>query len=130
MNKTIILSLFVCFSVLIIVMSVFIVARNSNVQKNNEIVDNSIKTNEKLNNLGQDNITSESENKNIHDNFEYVLKEFNGKIAVFKKDDEVPHFIFDVYINNLPTDDQKELVNGIYAKDDIELNRLIEDYSS
>ena len=62
--------------------------------------------------------------------YQYVLRDYGGKLAVFEADSVTPDIVFDVYIKNLPEFDIKELQTGVYARDTEELNRLIEDYIS
>ena len=61
---------------------------------------------------------------------EYVLKDYDGRLAVFKSGLDKPEMVFDVFVKNLPQYDQTALQKGIAAKDIEELNRLIEDYIS
>lgn len=58
----------------------------------------------------------------------YMLKEFKGKIAVFKGTDSAPIEILDVYIEHLPVFDRQRLQKGIIVDNQAELDRLIEDY--
>ncbi|MGN0653784.1 MAG: BofC C-terminal domain-containing protein [Oscillospiraceae bacterium] len=60
----------------------------------------------------------------------YILREYNGKLAVFNGDDDVPSEIFDVYINSFGEVDRNALYKGITAYSEEELSRLIEDYTS
>lgn len=60
----------------------------------------------------------------------YILKSYKGKIAVFKSDSKTPVKITDTEISKLPKDDQLSLTNGIEVEDELELNRLLEDYCS
>lgn len=60
----------------------------------------------------------------------YILREYNGKLAVFNGDDNAPSEIFDVYVNSFGEVDRKALYKGITAYSEEELNRLIEDYTS
>ena len=60
----------------------------------------------------------------------YVLKDYYGKVAVFKYNSNVPQETLDVYTNTLPKFDQIELSSGVYAYNNNELNNLIEDYDS
>ena len=62
--------------------------------------------------------------------YQYVLKEFNGKLAVFEKGDKDPQMIFDVSIDSLPEIDMIELKQGLKIKDANELNERIEDFIS
>ena len=56
--------------------------------------------------------------------------DYNGKLAVFKNNSDMPVRIFNVYLDNLPESDKADLKKGITCKDDAELKRLIEDYTS
>ena len=60
----------------------------------------------------------------------YVLKDYFGKVAVFKYNSNVPQETLSVYTNSLPLFDQKELTTGVYAYNEQELSSLIEDYDS
>ena len=60
----------------------------------------------------------------------YILKEYNGRIALFTKGKSKPHMIFNVYTDNLPDMDKFKLKDGIEAKSREELRRLIEDLTS
>ncbi|MEG0272056.1 MAG: hypothetical protein RR639_01680 [Hydrogenoanaerobacterium sp.] len=62
--------------------------------------------------------------------YEYMLKDYNGRLAVFSVGAETPDMVFDVYIKNLPDFDRTELQSGIKAKDYTALVELIEDYTS
>lgn len=129
MNKTVILSLSLFFSLMVILLSLFIIRGNRPTYTNDSNINKEAKIGQDLTNLNTSEKNSENSDKPTEEEFEYILKEFNGKIAVFKKDESIPNYIFNVYINNLPQGDQKDLSKGIYVKDDMELNRLTEDYS-
>ena len=60
----------------------------------------------------------------------YYLVEHNGKIGVFTPGISEPIMVIDVNVNTLPDHDREALENGIYARDEEELNKRIEDYSS
>lgn len=60
----------------------------------------------------------------------YLLKEHEGKLAVFEKGQSTPHMVFDIYISTLPNYDQGQLAQGVKVKDYDELVLLIEDYIS
>ncbi len=62
--------------------------------------------------------------------YKYILKEFNGKLAVFEIDEKTPKMIFDVTIDSLPEVDALALKNGLKIKDEQELNDRIEDFIS
>jgi len=60
----------------------------------------------------------------------YVLKNYFGKVAVFKYNSNVPQETLSVYTNSLPLFDQKQLSTGVFAYTNEELTSLIEDYDS
>lgn len=93
---------------------------NKNVDEN--IIEKSVNVN-----------TSHSIKKNnikAEDEYKYILKDFNGKLAVFEKNKEDPEMIFDVLIERLPEIDILELKKGLKIKDDDELKARIEDFIS
>jgi hypothetical protein len=60
----------------------------------------------------------------------YVLREYDGRIAVFTVGNNFPEIVFEVSVDSLPVFDQYALARGVFAENVIELNRLIEDYTS
>lgn len=62
--------------------------------------------------------------------YQFILKEYNGKLAVFKKDSTEPEIIFDVLIDSLPEIDILQLKQGLKIKNHQELNERIEDFIS
>lgn len=62
--------------------------------------------------------------------YEYVIKEYNGNIAVYKSGETRPRDIYEVPVETLPTEDVKNLESGIPVKDEKELKQLIEDLTS
>ena len=62
------------------------------------------------------------------ENGTYILKSYEGKIALFTNDSSEPLKVYEVYIRNLPEQDIKELQNGIKAENEEELSRLLEDF--
>ncbi|HHX56487.1 MAG TPA: hypothetical protein GX710_00555 [Clostridiales bacterium] len=60
----------------------------------------------------------------------YILKEYEGKLAIFRENSIKPYKKLDVDTSTL-TDYDKELIKqGIVVKTEIELNALLEDYTS
>ncbi|MBR1779287.1 MAG: BofC C-terminal domain-containing protein [Clostridia bacterium] len=57
----------------------------------------------------------------------YIVKDFNGNVAVFDMGSETPIQITEVHTNNLPTSDQKMLQQGIIVKSRSELHSILED---
>ena len=62
--------------------------------------------------------------------YRYLLKEHNGRIAVFPAESEEPELVLDVLVKYLPDLDRTQMQQGIHVKDYEELVRLIEDYTS
>ena len=60
----------------------------------------------------------------------YVLSTYDGRIALFKSGYSMPVEIYDVYIDTLPEEEQKNLEKGISAQNDEQALRLVEDYTS
>jgi len=60
----------------------------------------------------------------------YMIKEYNGNIAVYKTDEQQPTDIYEVPVETLPEEDVDNLKTGIPVKDEAELQRLIEDLTS
>lgn len=61
---------------------------------------------------------------------EYMLRAYNGRLAVFMKGESEPQMIFDIPIKTLPEYDRRELEAGISVRDYQSLVALIEDYIS
>lgn len=60
----------------------------------------------------------------------YLLRSYEGRLAVFRQGCDTPELIFDVYTRLLPPADRDRLEAGISAPDYETLTRLIEDYIS
>ena len=60
----------------------------------------------------------------------YILKEYNGKIAVYSSNSDKPREITNASTAKLPKNDQEALKDGIKAESKKELNRLLEDFCS
>ena len=60
----------------------------------------------------------------------YVLRSYEGRLAIFREGSDTPEMIFDVYTRLLPQADRERLEAGITAPDYETLTRLIEDYTS
>ena len=64
------------------------------------------------------------------EDYEYILAEYEGRLAVFLPNQITPKKVFDVYISTLPQKDQQDLKKGVGAADYAELVALLEDYVS
>lgn len=60
----------------------------------------------------------------------YILKSYEGRVAVFTKGKSEPEMVFDVYVQQLPSYDQGQLNQGIPISDYPTLLSKIEDYIS
>lgn len=72
----------------------------------------------------------EKEPEPIHSPSGYLLRSYDGRLAVFREGSDTPEMIFDVYTRLLPQSDRERLEEGISAPDYETLTRLIEDYIS
>ena len=78
------------------------------------------------------NIKNEAKkiDNNITIEYEYILKSYDDKLAVFVKDYKNPEIIFDVYLHQLPDLDAEKIKNGMPIKDYKTLISILEDYTS
>ncbi|WP_458862381.1 BofC C-terminal domain-containing protein [Acidaminobacterium chupaoyuni] len=61
----------------------------------------------------------------------YILRDYNGKIAVFPSfDAQTPNFVTDFDVAALPQQDRQYLAEGIPLKTAEELQQILEDYGS
>lgn len=60
----------------------------------------------------------------------YLLKTYNGRLAVFEQGSDLPYKEFDININTLSDYDKELLENGITADSKEKIRKLIEDYTS
>ena len=60
----------------------------------------------------------------------YIVKDFNGNIAVYEMGSARPFKVTDVPISSMPKTDQDMLKNGIQVKGETELDSLLEDLCS
>lgn len=60
----------------------------------------------------------------------YIVKDFNGNVAVFEANASAPFRVTEVSISTLPKADQERLREGIAVADQTELSTLLEDLCS
>lgn len=60
----------------------------------------------------------------------YILKDYNGRLAVFYETSDVPNEIFEIYTRSLPKEDGEKLKDGILIIGANELSKVLEDYTS
>ncbi len=80
--------------------------------------------------INKDIEMNEKGTTNVSQQTQYTIKEYNGKVAVFKNNNTFPESVYDAYISVLPESDQERLKNGITVSDKTELQKIIEDYTS
>ncbi len=71
-------------------------------------------------------ITTVSEN----DTHKYILKDYNGRIAVYYEGSETPNEIFEIYTRTLPAEDAEKIENGIEINGPDKLSEILADYTS
>ncbi|MBQ8145261.1 MAG: hypothetical protein IJ039_00615 [Clostridia bacterium] len=86
---------------------------NSKIEKINDSVEIYTPTYNEINNTKEEKKT-------------YLLKEYNGKLAVYINNDF--QYEIDVYVFTLPEEDRKLLSKGIEAASEQELNEIISSY--
>lgn len=62
--------------------------------------------------------------------YAYILKEHDGKVAVYPAGADEPELILDVLVKYLPDYDRSQMIEGIHVKTYDELVSLLEDYTS
>lgn len=62
--------------------------------------------------------------------YQYLLKERDGRVAVFHAGESEPEMVLDVFVKYLPDFDRAQMKDGIPVKDYNELVARIEDYIS
>lgn len=60
----------------------------------------------------------------------YTFSAYQGKLALFENGYAMPVEIYDVYLDTLPPEEQTKIENGIFAESDVEIQKIIEDYTS
>lgn len=59
----------------------------------------------------------------------YTIREWEGQVAVFERDQPFPRQVFDVYVETLPPEIQQQVRQGVPAEDEARLSVLLEDYT-
>lgn len=62
--------------------------------------------------------------------YAYILREHEGRVAVYPAGADEPELILDVLVKYLPDYDRSQMSKGIHVKTYDELVSLIEDYTS
>ena len=78
--------------------------------------------------VGSSSQPQQSSSKFSNSTTTYILKEFNGMLAIYEKDNHTPIEILDVDISTLPERDIEKIKKGILADSLNEIVSLAEDY--
>lgn len=58
----------------------------------------------------------------------FVLRTYEGKVALFRENSQKPYQILDIEVYLLPEADRQALEEGILAEDETELRKILEDW--
>ena len=87
-------------------------------------------TNIVIGNIQTQQNTPNNENKVSSNSLTYIVRDFNGNIAVFDSYTDEPIKVTEVSTDSLPTADRKMLKSGIKVNGQAKLNVLLEDLCS
>ncbi len=59
----------------------------------------------------------------------YILRDYEGRIAVFVYGEDEPQEVFDIFTSSLPRDEAERVCEGITVEGDEALQKLIEDFT-
>lgn len=59
----------------------------------------------------------------------YIMRDYNGRIAVFVYGEDEPQEVFDVFTSSLPRDEAERVYKGITVEGEEALQKLIEDFT-
>ena len=62
--------------------------------------------------------------------YSYIIKEYDGKIGVYKAEEKNPFQVIDIPVYLLPPYDKTELQSGIPVENEEKLQQILEDYTS
>lgn len=71
-----------------------------------------------------------NEVKTVTEEYQFLIKEYDEKIGIFRTGEEKPFSVIGVYVSTLPQVDRMELQAGITVQSEVQLRQLIEDYES
>lgn len=60
----------------------------------------------------------------------YTIGVWEGKVAVFERDQEFPKQVYDTFVSALPEELRQQVEKGVPAENDARLSVLLEDYTS
>lgn len=83
-----------------------------------------------INLLSHSEKTVTTENISEHEKATYTIRDYNGRIALFVRNNENPETVYDIFTDSLPEKDKENLRKGITVETEDEAKSLIEDYTS
>ena len=60
----------------------------------------------------------------------YTIKAWEGQVAVFEGDQPFPMQVFDSFVETLPEELRRQVLEGVPVEDATQLSLLLEDYTS
>jgi len=60
----------------------------------------------------------------------YIIREYEGRVAVFARGQSTPEMILERLVHHLPSYDRIQLREGVFVFSEVELQERIEDYTS
>lgn len=60
----------------------------------------------------------------------YIMRSYQGKVAVFEPGKSEPRQVLDVYVETLPKEEQDKLAAGIAIETQAQLESMIDNYTS
>lgn len=61
---------------------------------------------------------------------QYIISDYNGKIAVYKYQEKIPQNIYDIYVSSFSLEEQRNIKDGIKIYSDNKLQEILEAYLS
>ena len=62
-------------------------------------------------------------------NAPFTIGTWEGQVAVFERGQDFPRQVFEVYVNALPEEQRRRVLEGIPVEDETRLSILLEDYT-
>ncbi|MEG0615119.1 MAG: hypothetical protein RR540_05125 [Oscillospiraceae bacterium] len=78
---------------------------------------------------GSEKVSAKTAETSISTAIEYVLKDYDGHLAVFYYGENTPYMEFEIKTSSFSDYDKKLLMEGITANSDEEIRKIIEDYT-
>ena len=83
-----------------------------------------------INLLSHSETTVTTEYVSEYEEVAYTIRDYNGRIALFTKNNDKPEIVYDIFTSSLPEGDKEKLRKGITVETEEEAKSLIDDYTS